>query len=97
MRRLEVERTIICAASGDQHSPSITFPPALDLPNSLATPDTLPRTLSIPQCYRCPLGSGVMAAPVVTPAGLSYERCARHAVMQLQHAPIRLANTLDVV
>lgn len=80
IQRLEVERAIAQTSLDPQlmnHcSPTITFPPALDLPNSLASPDTLPRTLSVPQCYRCPLGSGVMAAPVVTPSGLTYERCA---------------------
>ena len=74
LARLEAERLLI--AAGAASADPITHPPALDLPRSLRRPDSVPSTLSLPADFRCPLGSGVMTSPVVTPSGLSYERCA---------------------
>lgn len=74
--RLGIEQALATAVSGTQRSSAIMFPPALDLPNSLQRPETTPAALEVPSGFRCPLGSCVMAAPVVTPSGLTYEQCA---------------------
>jgi hypothetical protein len=74
--RLEVERLLTAKVAGQSpQCDTITYPAALDLPQSLHHPETMPRTLSVPLDFRCPLGSGVMTTPVVTPSGLTYERC----------------------
>jgi U-box domain len=77
--------------SNEQLTTAIMFPPALDLPSTLQRPETEPGAVSVPAAFRCPLGSGVMTAPVVTPAGMTYDRCAlcsaacRHPAWRLQH------------
>lgn len=76
VRRLEAERLLLTgsASSLSKTASAITHPPELELPRSLRHPEIIRGGLSVPEEFRCPLGSAVMAQPVVTPAGLTFDR-----------------------
>lgn len=76
VRRLEAERLLQTGsvASLSTTASAITHPPELDLPRSLKNPEIIRGEITVPEEFRCPLGSSVMSQPVVTPAGLSFDR-----------------------
>eukprot|EP00892_Ulva_mutabilis_P007578 jgi/Ulvmu1/5192/UM021_0209.1 len=76
IRRLEAEMRLLTSSVSSLSTTTsiITHPPELDLPRSLRHPEIISGDVVVPEEFRCPLGSAVMAQPVVTPAGLTFDR-----------------------